>query len=270
MREEDLRAFDGPVIVKPEKGSGSFGGYPWAYRTFESLRAFGRYLKVRKLQKKFFDYQRRPDALLGRFLVMHHAGTSQTHSVAAVIADRRIEVCVIGEGRHSPETKVAESLVIGKRHPETDRVVAMIEAFAAAGLRRSVVYLQCVEYRKRLYPMDVNLRTGTLWAAAGEGLGMPLHTRILAFQLGLAPRLGIRWPAPFVGVQRMLIPPKAGRRHVVFGEGCIPLVTELTYDPKKPYDVGHAWPTFALKCQRYEEFDARAAGIMAGAEVRRV
>jgi hypothetical protein len=269
-REEDLGIpFDGPVIVKPEKGSGSFAGYPWAYRTFGSLRAFGRWLKQRKLHRKFFEYQRRPDSLLGRFFVMHYAPTSLIHAVSAVIGDRKIEECAVGELSTDAETKMPMSMIVGKRHPDAGAGFAMIEALAAAGLRRSVVYLQCIEHEGKLYPIDVNLRTGTLWAAAAEGLDLRLHTRILAFQLGIEARLQFRWPVPYVGVWRMPLPLESGRRRVVFGDGCIPLITELSYDPEKPYDIGHAWPMFAMKFRRYEDFDARADAVMASAEVRR-
>jgi len=270
-REEDLGiALDCAVIVKPEKGSGSFAGYPWAYKTFRNLRAFGRYLKTRKLHRKFFEYQSRPDSLLGRFFVMEYAPTSVIHSVAAVVGDKRVEECAVGDLTTHPETKMPMSMIVGKRHREAAAAFAMIEAFAKAGLRRSVVYLQCIEHKGRLYPMDVNLRTGTLWAAAAEGLDLRLHTRILAFQLGLEPRLRFRWPAPYVGVWRMPLPLEGGRRRVIFGDGCIPLITELSYDPKKPYDIGHAWPMFAVAFRGYEDFDARADAIMASAEIRRL
>jgi hypothetical protein len=271
MREEDLGiAFDGPVIVKPEKGSGSFAGYPWAYRTFGSLREFGAYLKRHRLYRKFFEYQKRPDSLLGRFFVMAYANTDFIQSVAAVIGDKRVEECAAGELRTDPETKMPMSMIVGKRHREADTAFAMIKALAQAGLRRSVVYLQCIEHRGRLYPMDVNLRTGTLWAAAAEGLDLHLHARILAFQLGLERNLRFRWPAPYIGVWRMPLPLKGGRRRVVFDNGCVPLITELSYDPNKPYDIGHAWPMFAMKFDRREDFYARADAVMADAEVRRV
>ena len=39
VHEQDLhRAFAGPIIVKPDSGSGSSSPLPWGYRVFESLR----------------------------------------------------------------------------------------------------------------------------------------------------------------------------------------------------------------------------------------
>jgi hypothetical protein len=48
------------------------------------------------------------------------------------------------------------------------------------------------------------------------------------------------------------------------------LAGETRYDPAKPDHTGHAWPIFALKCDRPEEFDRRADAAAASIRLVRL
>ena len=47
-------------------------------------------------------------------------------------------------------------------------------------------------------------------------------------------------------------------------------MSELHYDPSRPYDAGHALPVFALRCSGWRDFDRRAEAVIAGTVVNRV
>jgi hypothetical protein len=166
-----------------------------------------------------------------------------------------------------PDCKIVDWMLVGKKHRDADCVVNMIEALAKIGLRRTVVYIQCVDRAGRLYPIDINLRPGTRWELAADALGLPLYRRMLEFMLGLDNRFRFEWPAPYVGIRRMNLPLRGGRRKVEFGPGCVPMISELRYDARKPYDLGHAWPMFAVLCDRPEQFERRARAVIESAKV---
>ena len=62
----------------------------------------------------------------------------------------------------------------------------------------------------------------------------------------------------------MNAPLQPGRREVTFGAGAIPLMSDLHYDPSRPYDTGHALPVFAVQCSGWRDFDRRAEAVIAG------
>ncbi len=266
--EDDLAGdFDRPIIVKPECGSGSFARHDWGYRTFRNVSAFRRYLEARRLKRAFFTHQENPYSGSGRYIFMEYVDARDLYIVAAVVGDRNLAVCLRGSARIMPGPKVLDRILVGKPHRDADSIVEMITAFAKAGLRRTVVYVQCVERGGRLYPIDINLRPGTMWELAADALGLRLYTRMLGFMLGLEDRFRFKWPAPYVGIRRMNLPLSDGRRKVRFGPGCIPLISKLSYDPEKPYDLGHAWPMFAVLCDRPEQFDSRARAVIKAARI---
>src|SRR5262249_37631330 len=156
--------------------------------------------------------------------------------------------------RTRPGTVIVDWMLLGYRHPRLRDMVAMIEAFRGIGLRRSVVYLQCVERNGRLFPIDVNLRPGTFWNAVCRAFAIPFFPRALAFMLGWRRDLPVELPERYVGVRRIFFEPRPGRHQAILAGDCVPLIDELFYDPRRPYDREHAWPMFAVPCRSVREF----------------
>jgi hypothetical protein len=269
VRQADLHApLRGPVIVKPDSGSGSYSQQPWGYRVFDSLRDFRRYLHAGKLTDRFLETQ----VLVRdqRHVVMDYVETPQVQSIATVVRAGRPLLYDTSSITELPGAKVVGRILIGERHPDTARVVKMAEALAAAGLRRSVIYFQCVERRGRLYPIDCNLRPGAVWGRGAVALKVPVYEELLAVMLGLKRAPAIRWPAPYVGIARVPLAPRKGRFRYEFADpDAIAVNAETRYDPSRPYDVGQAWPMFALACAQREEFDRRADAVSASTRLVR-
>jgi len=260
LQRPDLDAdFDRPVIVKPERGTGSYGPHPWGYRAFASVAAFRRYLQRERLMERFLANQLAPLPNTGRYLLMEYIGSSAVHSITAVVGARKVELAYSTAMTTKPGTPIVDWMLFGFRHPRMRRMLAMIEALAEAGLRRSVVYLQCVDKGGELFPIDVNLRPGSMWNEVTRAFDIPFFPRALAFMLDQAPRMRIELPAPYVGVRLLVSRPVPGHRKASFGAPCVPLVSDLFYDPKQPSDRGRAWPMFAIACGSRQEFERRAA-----------
>jgi len=257
-----------PVIVKPDLGSGSFSRYPWGYRVFASARALRDWLRRNGLLQGFLDYQQSPRADVGRFLLMEYV-PSPVYGVACLIGDRGVAVYDRHTMKMMPDSMVVERILFGERHADERFARQVALAFAALGMRRSIFYVQCVARHGRLYAIDFNLRPGTLFDLAVAGAGVRFHTPALAYLLGREPAERVRFSRYF-GVRRMNAPLQPGRREVTFGTGAIPLMSELHYDPSRPYDAGHALPVFAVRCSGWRDFDRRAEAVIAGTVVNRV
>ncbi len=261
VRSQDLRrGFDGPVIVKPDSGSGSSSALPWGYRVFDSLPDFRRYLERGKLVERFFAAQ---------------AQSAHRHIVMACVdAELYSIACVAGPGgthlydsnvmQTLPDSKIMGRVLLGVRHPDTGNIVRMAGSLAAAGLSPSVIYFQCVPRGGRLYPFDLNLRPGTMWEQAAVRLKVAAYDEILAVMLGLKPRPHISWPARYIGLVRVPRPLQAGQfRAACDVPGAVPIIDRVRYDPAKPYDAGHAFAMFAVTCAQPDEFERRAREVIA-------
>jgi D-alanine-D-alanine ligase-like ATP-grasp enzyme len=259
IRDTDLHArLDGPVIVKPDAGSGAASRQPWGYRVFDGMRDFRRWLHLEKLTDRFLDTQ--VHTREQRHIVMQHVEGAQVYSAHTVAGDRGAVLYDTDVIRPmSKSSMVIARVLVGERLPDAPYAVRMASALAAAGLRRSIIYLQFVSRRGKLYPIDLNLRPGALWGQAATALGVPVNEELLAVMLGMKARPLIRWPAPYVGIVRVPTPLRSGRFRVEIGaRDAVLLSGETHYDPAKPDHLGHAWPLFALTCDRPEEFDRRA------------
>lgn len=247
LRVEDLR-LDLPyaIIVKPDKGSGSFAEHPWAYRRYDSLRHFHEWLVEQQLLDAFLAYQNDPNSWYGRYLTMEYIGDSDIYTAAAVAGQDGIAVYEEGRLRFTRDTLQCEWMLLGERHANHDQINQMIQALYGIGLRQSVIYIQCVEKDGQLCAIDINLRPGTMPDRAFHGLGLPYYQAALAYMLGMSVTLDFNWGAPYVGIRRVVVPLEHGRRKAKFGSGCIPLIGELAYDSNRPFDLGHAWPMFAV------------------------
>ncbi|WP_429941542.1 hypothetical protein [Achromobacter xylosoxidans] len=247
LRAEDL-LLDLPyaIIVKPDKGSGSFAEHPWAYQRYESLRHFHEWLASRDLLEAFLAYQNDPNSWYGRYLTMEYIGDSDVYTAAAVAGPKKIEIHEGGRLRFTRDSMQCEWMLLGQRPPRHERIGHMIQSLHDIGLRQSIIYIQCVEKGGELCPIDINLRPGTMPDRAFHGLGLPFYTAALAYMLGLAETLEFSWPTPYVGIRRLVLPLEHGRRQATFGAECVPLIRELAYDSSRPYDLGHAWPMFAV------------------------
>jgi hypothetical protein len=137
-------------------------------------------------------------------------------------------------------------VVLGERLPGAATIAKVARAFARLGLRRSLLVIQYIEHQGRFLPIDFNVRIGALFDRLDWVKRLGFYESALRFLLGYADQIRFSWPAPRVGIHRMYLPNKPGRWTVDFGKGCIPLVNRVSYDPKKPYDFGYAWPGFAV------------------------
>ena len=240
---------DHEIIVKPEKGSGSFAEHPWAYQRYRSLRAFREALAQDGLLEAFLAYQNDPNSWYGRYLTMEYIGDSDVYTAAAVAGPEGVRVHEGGTLRFTRDTMQCEWMLLGQVHPRQERIVAMIQSLYDLGLRQSIIYLQCVDKDGEPCVIDINLRPGTMPDRAFQGYGLPFYRAALAFMLGLTPALDFSWPAPFVGIRRVVLPLMHGRRAVTFDPRAVTLLGELSYDAEKPFDLGHAWPMFAVTSQ---------------------
>ncbi|TQJ96182.1 hypothetical protein [Achromobacter sp. SLBN-14] len=250
LRTEDLKP-DLPyaIIVKPDKGSGSFAEHPWAYQRYDSLRHFHDWLVEQQLLEAFLAYQNDPNSWYGRYLTMEYIGDSDVYTAAAVAGPNGVSVYECGRLRFTGEALQCEWMLLGDRHARHDQIGEMIQALYDIGLRHSVIYIQCVEKDGQLCAIDINLRPGTMPDRAFHGLGLPFYQAALAYMLGSADSLDFTWVAPYVGIRRVVLPLEHGRRKVGFGAGCVPLIEEVAYDSNRPFDLGHAWPMFAVTGQ---------------------
>jgi len=247
QRVEDL-LLDLPyaIIVKPDKGSGSFAEHPWAYQRYRSLHHFHDWLAAQDLLEAFLAYQNDPNSWYGRYLTMEYIGDSDVYTAAAVAGLDRLVIHESGRLRFTRDSMQCEWMLLGESHPRHEQIGRMIQSLHDIGLRQSIIYIQCVEKEGDLCPIDINLRPGTMPDRAFHGLELPFYKAALAYMLGLASTLEFVWPAPYVGIRRVVLPLQQGRRQAAFGAGCVPLIRELAYDSRRPYDLGHAWPMFAV------------------------
>jgi hypothetical protein len=255
----------GPVFVKPDAGSGSVSAKPWGYRAFPSLLDFQRFLVRGNLTAQFYQAQRDPQQ---RHLVMEYVAARELWSIATVAGDGPAMLYDTNVMTAMPRWNVIERLLVGARHPDTGSALRMARALAAAGLRRSVIYVQCMQRGGRLYPMDLNLRPGTMWSHCAQALGVRAHEEILAVLLGLKARPSIKWPAPYVGVAR--VPMRSGPAEVraeFRHRAAIPLIERTAFARSRPLDNGQAWPRFAVLCERPRDFARKARAIIAATRI---
>jgi hypothetical protein len=257
-----LASFDRPVIVKPDSGAGSYSPLPWGYRVFDDLRDFRRYLRTEGLTGQFFEHQADERT---RSVVMECVPSPRMFTITTVVGDGEAMLYDRNTFRTTTASKVVDWMLMGDTHPDLKKAVAMANAFAAAGMHRSILYLQSVERGGRLFPIDLNLRPGTMWELAAEGMGARPYETLLAAMLGLEHGGRIAWPAPYVGIRKVLLPKRRKSFRVAFG--AVPLISRCRFVRGKPYDLGHAWPLFAVPCQRPEEFDRRADAIIAATRI---
>jgi hypothetical protein len=262
--------FDRPVIVKPEFGSGTYAPHPWGYKVFASLASLRRWLRRRGLERRFFAYQGLPDPRAGRYLVMEYVPTEWTHAVQCIVGDRDVDVFDQFSCTLRPESMTVKTVVMGERLPQASTIVAMAREFARLGLRRSLLTIQCVERESKLYPIDFNVRVGALFDRFNKKRALGFYEHALRFMLGQSEAMGFAWPSPRVGIHRLYLPVRPGRWRADFGEGAIPLVTEVAYDRRKPYDFGYAWPGFAVLTRSKAETLETVERVLAGTTVRRV
>ena len=267
--ERDLRgSIGGPVIVKPDCGTGSSSPQPWGYRVFDDLRDFRRYLYRENLLERFFATQStRPDQ---KQLVMEYVD-ADLWSVGTVAGNGTAHLYDCNVMQTLPNSKVMGRVLLGVRHPDVQTPVRMAGVLANAGLRRSIIYFQCVPRNGRLYPFDLNLRPGTMWEQAAVCLRVPAYDEVLAVLLGLKDRPQIRWPARHIGLVRVPRELRRGEYRAKCSDpSAIPVIDRVRYDPAKPYDAGHAFAMYALVCRRPSDFHPRAAAVIAGTKLERV
>jgi hypothetical protein len=263
--------FDRPVIVKPEHGSGTYAPHPWGYKVFASVAAMRRWLRQRRLERRFFEYQAIPDPRAGRYLVMEFVPTDWTHAVQCIIGgEGEVEVFDQFSCTLRPKSMTVQTVVLGEELPQAGNIVAMAKEFARLGLRRSLLTIQCVERDGALYPIDFNVRIGALFDRLNKKRKLGFYEEALKFMLGRSATMGFAWPAPRVGIHRMYLPYRPGRWRAQFGGGAIPLVTEVAYDPRKPFDFGYAWPGFAVLSSDKAATLAKVDAVLATTTVSRV
>ncbi|MGV2895792.1 hypothetical protein ACNPPY_08340 [Achromobacter sp. AGC78] len=254
LRVEDLKLnLPHQIIVKPDKGSGSFAEHPWAYQRYDSLQHFHDWLVEQQLLEAFLAYQNDPNSWYGRYLTMEYIGDSDVYTAAAVAGPEGFTVYEGGRLRFTTDSLQCEWMLLGQRHPRHEEIEGMIQALYDVGLRQSIIYIQAVEKDGRLCAIDINLRPGTMPDRAFQGLGLPFYQTALAYMLGMAVSLDFTWVAPYIGIRRVVVPLQHGRRTAEFGAGCVPLIGELAYDSNRPFDLGHAWPMFAVTGQNDDE-----------------
>jgi len=262
-RDEDLQRaqYDGPVIVKPDRGSGSFAAHPWAYRMFDSVAAFRAAMIEEDLLDAFLAYQNDPPLSHGAYLVMEFVD-SHLSTTAAVVGKQDIVFYESGtvEMAHSEWRLKGAWNTLGWPDP-AHPARAFVETLVAQGLTHSVIYVQSVEKDGRLYPIDFNLRPSTMGDYTIEAMNLPFYEAALAFQLGLSNDFAFQWPHRCIAIRRVLVPLVHGTREVDYGPACLPLVRSVHYDDARPYDVGDAWPMFAVTGDSVDACRARAEAI---------
>lgn len=262
LEDSDLKhGFDRPVIVKPDRGSGSYAVHPWAYRVFGSVSAFRRFLVRNRLLEGFLRYQGTPSYWNGRYLVMEYVPNARLYGVAAAIGDRKAKIYDVHEMGNAPGSAVVDRILFGETHRDMESIAAIPKAFASIGLRRVVCYVQCVERAGRLYPIDLNLRPGSMFDLAVDALKLPFYTDLLRVFTGVDQKMRFAWPHPRVGVRRLVGVLRPGTCDVTYGAGGIPLVDRISYDVSRRYDLGRAWPLFAVPCRNRGEFERKSAAI---------
>jgi hypothetical protein len=259
-----------PVIVKPEYGSGSYAPHPWGYRVFESMADLRRWLRRRGFERSFFEYQAQPDWRAGRYLAMEYVPSEWTHAVQCVVADGKVDVFDQFSCTLRPKAMTVKTVVMGEKLEQAAILVRMAREFARLGLRRSLLTIQCVERDGKLYPIDFNVRVGALFDCFNKKQKLRFYEHALRFMLGESDAMGFAWPSPRVGIHRLYLPLRPGRWRASFGDEAIPLVTEVAYDPKKPYDFGYAWPGFAVLGKSRTDTLARVQRVLADTTVTRV
>jgi hypothetical protein len=271
MCPQDLEArFSRPVILKPERGSGGIRVHPWGYRTFDGTEDFRRYLARAGMQRWFFDYQRDPDPVQGRYLMQEFVEAKWLNVVRMAVGPARASVFEHSAFTVTPGTRKVESRISGEPLPGVERIVAMASAFGRFGFHPAILLIQCVRARGVLQPIDFNFRTSAAFDLQNAALGLSYYEKALAFLLGDAERVTYSSPRPHIGVHHMYLRPRKGRYEIEFGADCIPLITEVTYDPKEPSDYGHAWPAFGVICKDRRDFMRRVKEVLASAKLRRV
>jgi hypothetical protein len=262
--------FKRPVILKPETGSGGVGVHPWAYRIFDGTADFKRYLARARVEKRFFDYQMDPHPVAGRYFIQEFVETKWLHVVRMSIGETRVSVFEQSAFTVHPRLMKVENRISGEPLPGAGRIVAMAREFGRIGFHRAILLIQCVRARGMLQPIDFNFRISAAFDLQNEALGLNYYEKALAFLLGREDRVTYSSPRPHIGVHHMYLKPRKGRYEVEFGAGCIPLITQVTYDPRKPYDYGHAWPAFAVICSDRRDFLQQVKKVVGSAKLRRV
>ena len=270
-RERDFQVtLNRPVIVKPEHGSGTVAPVPWAYQVFDSVADFRRYLISTRQEAAFLAYQRRPHPGTGRFLIMEYVDTSRIHIVQCVIGDGHLVAFDQASSIFKEPQMTVESTVLGGKLRDADAVVGMAKALAGLGLRRTILIMQCLEHRGKLYPIDFNLRLGAMIDRFIAVAGLDFYARALEFFVGRGRSFGFSWPAPWVGLHRIYLPRRKGQFRAEFGPGCVPLMDRVQYDPRKPYDWGYSLPVFAVLCRTRAEIPRRIKEVVRSTVLRRL
>jgi hypothetical protein len=263
-------AFDRPVIVKPEYGSGTYAPHPWGYKVFGSMAEWRTYLRRSRLERAFFDYQAAPHPSAGRYLIMEYVPSEWTHAVQCIVGDGDVKVFDQFSCTLRPQSMTVQTVVLGEQLSQARQIVGMARAFAALGLRRSLLTIQCVERAGTLFPIDFNVRVGALFDRLNRKRDLGFYESALRFLLGRDGAMQFSWPAPRVGIHRMYLPVRPGRWRAAFGAGAIPLVTEVAYDARKPYDFGYAWPGFAVLGRSKHDALRKVDAVLASTTVSRV
>jgi hypothetical protein len=261
--------WSGPVMVKPERGSGSYALHPWGYRVFDSLRDFRRFLERSRNTHAFFEHQSRPHPDSGRYFAMEYVDTQRLYTTHFAYSDREMVAYDHWVTYTHPVTKLVESQFCGQRHPQSATVAAMAKQFLRLGLRRTLLTIQCVERRGELFPIDFNFRVAPTVDRLWNVMRSSFYVDALEFLIGRSAKLDFAWPSPRMGIHRMLgfRAPRGAR--VEFGPGCIPLVDSVSYDARKPYDIGYVFPMFAFPCRDHADFQTRLKAALASVRVVR-
>jgi hypothetical protein len=237
---------------------------------FENMADLCAHFRRGRLERRFFEYQQQPDPRAGRYLIMEYVPTGWTHAVQCIIGDGEVDIFDQFSCTLRPKSMTVQTVVAGERLAQARQIVAMARQFARLGLRRSLLTIQCVERAGTLYPIDFNVRVGALFDSLNKKCDLGFYEGALRFMLGRSDAVGFAWPAPRVGVHRMYLPVRPGRWRAAFGPGAIPLVTEVAFDPRKPYDFGHAWPGFAVLGRSKADALDKVDAVLAATTVERV
>ncbi len=270
-RQADLEGrSNGPIIVKPEHGSGTVAPLPWAYKIFDSTARFRRYLVSTKHEAAFFAHQRQPHPGTGRFLIMDYVDTDRIHIVQCVIGDRHLVAFDQASSIFKKPQMTVESTVLGVKLKDARSVVGMAQALASLGLRRTILIMQCLERQGKLYPIDFNLRLGAMIDRFIAVAGLDFYERALAFFIGQSHSFPFSWPAPWVALRRIYLPRRKGRYRAKFGVNCVPLMDRVAHDPRRPYDWGYSLPVFAVLCSKRADIPRRVGEVVRSMTLRRV
>jgi hypothetical protein len=263
-------AFSRPIIVKPEHGSGTVSWHPWGYRTFDGIKDFRRYLAAERLERQFFLHQETPHAAVGRYLVMEFVESEWLYGAHLSVGDTGARAYdqfsfTVDKTLMTPIITIYNDRLKGGKS-----LVAMATEFGRLGFRRALLSIQAVKRHGTLYPIDFNFRPTAMVNRLNEALDTHLYEHALAFLLGRDAHIDFSWPAQYVVSYRMYLRKKKGKYKAEFGADSIPLMTGISYDPKKPYDWGYAWPSFALLCEDKGQIMKRISRVLAATTIRRV